>query len=71
LVTVAVTVGVTPAGVHGGAVHMTRLVVGAFCAVASEPTLALQANVKVLDWESMAMTSKATVCSGEMEVADW
>jgi hypothetical protein len=47
LVTVAVTV--IPDEEQEGAVHTTWLVEGVFCAVAREPVLALQANVRELD----------------------
>jgi hypothetical protein len=66
-----VTVGVTPVGVHEGAVHTVRLVVAVFCAAASEPVLAVQAKVKALDCGSMAVTSKVIVCPGVADVADW
>jgi hypothetical protein len=62
---------VTPGETQEGAVHTTRLVLAVFCAVVSEPVLAVQANVNELDWGSRAVTSKATVWPGEVEVADW
>src|SRR5688572_9626238 len=68
LVTVAVMVLADP---QAGAVHMTWLVLAVFRAVASEPELAVQANVRELDCGSMAVTSKATVRPGEVAVADW
>ena len=71
LVTVAVMLGVVPAETQEGAVHTTWLVLAVLCAVASEPVLAVQAKDRELDWGSMAVTSKATVWPGEVEVADW
>src|SRR4051794_1807132 len=54
LVTVAVMLGVMAAETQEGAVHTTWLVLAVFCAAASEPVLADQANVRELDWGSMA-----------------
>jgi hypothetical protein len=48
LVTVAVTVGVTPVTAQEGAVHTTWLVLAVFCAAASEPVVAVQAKDRVL-----------------------
>lgn len=53
-----------------GAVHSTRLLVAALRAAASEPVLAVQANVRELSWGALAVTSKETVWPGPLE-ADW
>jgi hypothetical protein len=71
LVATTVTVGVPPASAHAGAVHTMRLAIEVLCAVASEPVVALHANVRVLDWGSWALTSKVTGCPAEAERADW
>jgi hypothetical protein len=57
--------------VHEGAVQTTWLVLAVFCAAASEPVLAVQANVIELDWGSRAVTSKETGWPAEVEEEDW
>ena len=71
LVTVAVRVGVVPAETQEGAVQEMRLVLAPWVGVPSVPVLAVQANVRVLDWGSRAVTSKATVWPGAGEEGDW
>ena len=71
LVTVAVMPGAMPPEAQEGAVQVTRLVEAPFTGGARAPVVALHVNVRALDWGSRAVTSKVTVCPGEVAVADW